>query len=253
MFVRLLCEHCAENGSQIGWKVSELQAVFQSCLFSTFTAFPCSRYSTGKPVVLSQPFPAHFTRIQQYSPLQDVFSQLNKEDGSRIEGKKKRYLVNFSTNPDIARHRIIINSNYYSAIYSSKYRFHSSHFSLKFCARHSCTSVLQKCAKTSIVCVSCIILPAVSFLRIYDCGEVNLGLLGAAFPGVTDLVMDHSSLVEGSAGGSGDLFPRLQRVELFAVEGLSAPLGAVVSSGKWRRSGRKQSVKQSVCARWCCA
>ena len=99
MFVRLLCEHCAENGSQIGWKVSELQAVFQIYLFSTFTAFPCSRYSTGKPAVLSQPFPTHFTRIQQYSPLQDVFSQLNKEDGSRIEGKEKRYLVNFSTNP----------------------------------------------------------------------------------------------------------------------------------------------------------
>ena len=99
MFVRAFCENCAENGSQIGWKVSELQAVFQSCPFSTFTAFPCSLYSTGKPVVLSQLFPTHFTQIQQYSPLQDVFSQLNKADGSRIEGKKKRYLVNFSTNP----------------------------------------------------------------------------------------------------------------------------------------------------------
>ena len=110
MFVRVLCEHCAENGSRIGWKVSELQAVFQSYLFSTFTAFPCSRYSTGKPVVLSQLFPAHFTRIQQYSPLQDVFSQLNKEDGSRIEGKTKRYFVNFSTktSPDTELLLIVI-------------------------------------------------------------------------------------------------------------------------------------------------
>ena len=99
MFVRVLCEHCAENGSRIGRKVSELQAVFQSYLFSTFTAFPCSRYSTGKPAVLPQLFPTHFTRIQQYSPLQDCFSQVNKEDGSRIKGKNKRYLVNFSTNP----------------------------------------------------------------------------------------------------------------------------------------------------------
>ena len=79
--------------------MSELQAVFQSFLFSTFTAFPCSRCSTGKPVVLSQLFPTHFTQIQQYSPLQDIFPQLNKEDGSRIEGKNKRYLINFSTNP----------------------------------------------------------------------------------------------------------------------------------------------------------
>ena len=153
----------------------------------------------------------------------------------------------------MARNRIIINSNYYSAIYCSKYWFHSPHFSLKFCARHSCTSVLQKCAKTSIVCVSWIILPAVSRLSITLCGEVNLRLLGAAFPGVTDLVMNYSSLVEGSAGGSGDLFPHLQKVELEAVSGLSAPLSAVLSSGKWRRSGRKQSVKQSLCARWCCA
>ena len=55
--------------------------------------------------------------------------------------------------------------------------------------------------------------------------------------------------MEGSAGGSGDLFSRLQKVKLVAVRGLSVPLGAVLSSGKWRRSGRKQSVKQSVCAR----
>ena len=167
--------------------------------------------------------------------------------------KKKRYFVSFLNEPDIARHRIIINNNYYSAFYCSKYWFHSPHFSLKFCARHSCTSVLQKCAKTSIVCVSCIILPAASCLEISGCREVNLGQLGAAFPGVTDLNMYHISLVEGSAGGSGDLFPHLQKVKLVAVRGLSAPLGAVLSSGKWRRSGRKQSVKQSVCARWCCA
>ena len=95
----------------------------------------------------------------------------------------------FLNEPDIARHRIIINSNYYSAIYCSKYWFHSPHFSLKFCARHSCTSVLQKCSKTCIVCVSCIILPAVSCLEIKWCGKVNLQLLGAAFPGVTDLKM----------------------------------------------------------------
>ena len=53
-----------------------------------------------------------------------------------------------------------------------------------------------------------------SCLEIKDCREVNLGLLGAAFPGVTDLKMNYSSLVEGSAGGSGDLFPRLQKVKL---------------------------------------
>ena len=135
--------------------------------------------------------------------------------------KMKRYFAIFLNEPEIARHRIIINSNYYSAFYCSKYWFHSMHFSLKFCARHSCASVLQKCAKTSIVCVSCIILPAVSRLEIVDCGQVNLRLLGAAFPGVTDLEMSQSSLVEGSAGGSGDLFPRLQKVKLDAVRGLS--------------------------------
>ena len=53
------------------------------------------------------------------------------------------------------------------------------------------------------------------------CGEVNLRLLGAAFPGVTDLEVNDSSLVEGSAGGSGDFFPRLQRVKLGNVGGLS--------------------------------
>ena len=88
-----------------------------------------------------------------------------------------------------------------------------------------------------------------SRLEIVDCGEVNLRLLEAAFPGVTDLEINDSSLVEGSAGGSGDLLPHLQKVELVAVRGLSVPLGAVLSSGKWRRFGRKQSVKQSVCAR----
>ena len=81
--------------------------------------------------------------------------------------------------------------------------------------------MLQKCAKTSIVCVSCIILPAVSCLRISHCGEVNLRLVGAAFHGVTDLEMNDSSLVEGSAGGSGDLFPRLHKVKLVGVRGLS--------------------------------
>ena len=171
-----------------------------------------------------------------------------------LESKEKETIFRwFLNDPYIARIRIIINSNYYSTIYCFKYWFHSPHFSLKFCARHSCTSVLQKCAKTSIVCVSCIILPAVSCLRISHCREVNLRLLGAAFPGVTDLDMHDISLVEGSAGGSGDLFPRLQKVDLVDVRGLSAPLGAVRSSGKWRRSGRKQSVKQSLCARWCCA
>ena len=88
-----------------------------------------------------------------------------------------------------------------------------------------------------------------SCLDINHCGDVNLRLLGAAFPGVTDLEMNYSSLVEGSAGGIGDLFPHLQKVMLEDVEGLSSPLGAVLSSGKWRRSGRKQSVKQSLCAR----
>ena len=88
-----------------------------------------------------------------------------------------------------------------------------------------------------------------SFLEINDCEEVNLRLLGAAFPGVTDLEMYHSSLVEDSAGGSRDLFPRLHKVKLYDVEGLSVLLGAVLSSGKWRRSGRKQSVKPSLCAR----
>ena len=88
MFVRGLCEVCAGNGSRIGWKVSELQAVFQSCPFSIFTAFPCSRYSTGKTVDLPQLFPTHFTQIPQYSPLENVFSQLNGEDRSRIEGKR---------------------------------------------------------------------------------------------------------------------------------------------------------------------
>ena len=99
MFVRVLCEHCAENGSRIGRKVSELQAVFQSYLFSTFTAFPCNRYSTGKPAVLPQLFPTHFTQIQQYSPLENVFTQLNGEDGSRIEGKRNDISLVFSTNP----------------------------------------------------------------------------------------------------------------------------------------------------------
>ena len=81
--------------------------------------------------------------------------------------------------------------------------------------------MLQKCAKTSIVCVSGIILPAVSWLLIERCGEVNLRLLVAAFPGVTGLMMCNSSLVEGSAGGNGDLFPRLHKVKLVGVRGLS--------------------------------
>ena len=179
---------------------------------------------------------------------------LNQMEKTDLESKEKETIFRWFLNePDIARHRIIINSNYYSAFSCSTYWFHSPHFSLKFCARHSCTSVLQKCAKTSIVCVSCIILPAVSCLRIDECGEVNLRLLCAAFPGVTDLELWDSSLVEGSAGGSGNLFPRLHKVKLYEVRGLSVLLGAVLSSGKWRRSGGKQSVKQSLCARWCCA
>ena len=60
-----------------------------------------------------------------------------------------------------------------------------------------------------------------SCLRISHCGEVNLRLVGAAFHGVTDLEMNDSSLVEGSAGGSGDLFPRLHKVKLVGVRGLS--------------------------------
>ena len=135
--------------------------------------------------------------------------------------KKKRYLVNFSTNPTSPDTELLLIVIIIPQFIFSKYWFHSPHFSLKFYARHSCTSVLQKCAKTSIVCVSCIILPAVSCLRISHCGEVNLRLVGAAFPGVTDLEMNDSSLVEGSAGGSGDLFPRLHKVKLVGVRGLS--------------------------------
>ena len=109
------------------------------------------------------------------------FSQLNGEDWSRIEGKRNDIWL-ISNEPNIARHRIIINSNYYSVIYCSKYWFHSPHFSLKFCARHSCTSVLQKCAKTSIVCVSCIILPAVSCLRDTGLRRGQLSTAGSSFP-----------------------------------------------------------------------
>ena len=60
-----------------------------------------------------------------------------------------------------------------------------------------------------------------SWLLIWQCGEVNLQLLGAAFPGVTYLEMNDSSLVEGSVGGTGDLFPRLHKVKLVDVRGLS--------------------------------
>ena len=111
------------------------------------------------------------------------------------------------------------------------------------------TDLESKGKRNDIWLIICIILPAVNCLEMKYCGEVNLRLLGAAFPGVTDLDMHIISLVEGSAGGSGDLFPRLQMVYLYKVEGLSVLLGAVLSSGKWRRSGRKQSVKQSLCAR----
>ena len=165
----------------------------------------------------------------------------------------KQYLVNFSKNPTSPEIKLSLIVIIIPQFISSKFWFHSPHFSLKFCERHSCTSVLQKCVKISIVCVSCIILPAVNCLEIQHCGEVNLRLVGAAFPGVTDLRMTDSSLVEGSARGSEDLFPHLQSLELDAVRGQSVPLGAVLSSGKRRRSGRKQSVKQSVCAHWCCA
>ena len=135
--------------------------------------------------------------------------------------KMKRYLVNFSTNPTSPDTELLLIVIIIPQFIVPNIDFIRRTFPWNFFARHSCTSVLEKCAKTSIVCVSFIILPAVCWLHIQLCGEVNLRLLGAAFPGVTDLEMWNSSLVEGSAGGSGDLFPRLHKVKLVGVRGLS--------------------------------